>query len=104
MVNNLFLAIVLQGLGGVMFPALWSAGVAYADENAPSGLKATAQGLFGAMTFGFGAAFSGFVGGLLLESIGGRGMFFVFGIVILVGWLLIEGVKKLFPEKELVKA
>jgi len=103
-VNNLFLAIVLQGLGGVMFPALWSAGVAYADENAPSGLKATAQGLFGAMTFGFGAAFSGFVGGLLLESIGGRGMFFVFGIVILVGWLLIEGVKKLFPEKKLVKA
>ncbi len=102
--NNVFLAIVVQGLGGAIFPAMWSGGVAYADENAPVGLKSTAQGLFGAMTFGFGSAVSGFVGGVLLESIGGRGMFFVFGIVILVGMLLIEGLKRLFPEPKPIQA
>lgn len=102
--GNLFFAIAIQGLGGVVFPAMWSAGVAYADENAPAGLKSTAQGLFGAMTFGFGSAVAGFVGGLLLESIGGRGMFLVFGIVTLVGVALIEVVKKLIPEKEVVQA
>ena len=100
LIGNLYLAIALSGLGGVTFPLFWSASVAYADENAPSGLKATAQGVFGAMTFGFGAAFSGFVGGLLLEKVGGNGMFFVFGCVVLVGWLLIEGVTRLFPEKD----
>jgi PPP family 3-phenylpropionic acid transporter len=103
-VDNLFLAIAIQGLGGAVFPAMWSAGVAYADENAPVGLKSSAQGLYGAMTFGFGSAVSGFFGGVLLESIGGRGMFLVFGIVILAGLVLIEGAKRLFPEKELVQA
>jgi MFS family permease len=76
--------------------------VAYADENAPVGMKSTAQGLFGAMTFGIGSAVAGFVGGLLLESIGGRGMFMVFGIVILAGLVLIEIVKRLLPERKVV--
>jgi MFS family permease len=98
------LAIVIQGLGGVIFPAMWSAGVAYADENAPVGLKSTAQGLFGSMTFGFGSAVCGFVGGLLLESVGGDVMFMVFGIIILVGLVIIGGAKRLFPEKELATA
>ncbi|HKJ38134.1 MAG TPA: major facilitator superfamily domain-containing protein 6 [Anaerolineales bacterium] len=102
--GNLYLAIALQGLGGVIFPAMWAAGVAYADANAPVGLKSTAQGLFGSMTFGFGAAVSGFVGGLLLERIGGRGMFLVFGVIILAGLLLIEAVKRFIPEKELARA
>jgi len=101
--SNLYFAIAIPGLGGAVFPAMWSGGVAYADENAPGGLKSTAQGLFGAMTFGFGAAVCGFVGGPLLESIGGRGMFLVLGIIILGGLALIEAVKKLFPEKEFIK-
>jgi len=101
--DNLFLAIAVQGLGGAIFPAMWSAGVAYADENAPAGLKSTAQGLLGAMTFGFGAAVSGFAGGLLLESMGGRGMFMVFGVAILAGLGLIEGFKRIFPEKEMAQ-
>ena len=103
LVSNLFFAIVIQGLGGVVFPAMWSAGVAYADENAPKGMKSTAQGLFGSMTFGFGSAVAGFVGGILLGSIGGKGMFLVFGIVILAGLVLIEGAKWLFPENVVAK-
>ena len=104
LVNNVYLAIVIQGLGGVIFPAMWSAGVSYADENAPVGLKSTAQGLFGSMTFGFGSAVCGFVGGLLLESVGGDAMFMVFGIIILVGLVIIGGAKRLFPETGLATA
>jgi len=61
-------------------------------------LKSTAQGLLGAVAFGFSSAIGGFIGGLLIESIGGRGMFLVFGIIIFVGLALIEGMKRLFPE------
>jgi len=104
LVDNLYLALLIQGLGGLVFPAMWSGGVAYADQNAPAGLKSSAQGLFGAMTFGFGAAVSGFFGGLLLESVGGRGMFLAFGTIILVGLGLIEGLKRLFPEPNLIQA
>ncbi|MBN2118879.1 MAG: MFS transporter [Anaerolineales bacterium] len=93
------LVLVVQVFGGMIFPAMWAAGVSYADENAPAGLKSSAQGLFGAASFGVGAAFSGFISGLLLESIGGRGMFLVLGIIILVGLAIAEGIRRLFPEK-----
>ncbi len=90
----------LQIVSGMIFPAMWLAGVSYADENAPAGLKSTAQGLFGAVTFGIGSSVGGFIGGVLLESIGGRSMFFVFGVVILIGLLLVEGINRIFPAKE----
>jgi hypothetical protein len=41
-------------------------------------------------------------GGLLLESIGGRGLFLVFGIIILTGMTLIEIAKRLLPERNVV--
>jgi MFS transporter, PPP family, 3-phenylpropionic acid transporter len=95
---------ILQAFSGTIFPAMWLAGVSYADENAPAGLKSTAQGLYGAVMFGFGSAVSGFVGGLLLESLGGRGMFLVFGIAILVALALVEGIKRLLPKEETPQA
>ena len=88
----------------MIFPAMWVAGVAYADEHAPAGMKSTAQGLFGAMSFGFGAAIGGFLGGLLLESIGGRGMYLVFGLIILGGLALIEVIKRILPIEEVPQA
>jgi len=100
LVNTPFLVLPVQLFGGTIFPLLWVAGVSYADENAPGGLKSSGQGLFGAMMFGFGSAVTGFTGGLLLESIGGRGMFLVLGIVIFVGLLIAEGLGRLFPEKK----
>jgi MFS family permease len=79
---------------------MWSAGVAYADEQAPVGLESTAQGLFGATSFGFGAAVGGLIGGMLLESVGGRGMFFLFGIIILGGLAVVETVRRILPREE----
>jgi len=96
-----FLVFIVQAFGGTIFPAMWLAGVSYADENAPAGLKSTAQGLFGAVTFGFGSAVGGFLGGLMLENLGGRGMFLVFGIIILVGLAVIEGMKRLLPGEKI---
>jgi PPP family 3-phenylpropionic acid transporter len=98
LVSTPSMVLIVQVFGGTIFPILWVAGVSYADENAPANLKSSAQGLFTAMMFGFGAAVTGFAGGLLLESIGGRGMFLVLGIVIFGGILIAEGARRFFPE------
>ncbi|MBN1886542.1 MAG: MFS transporter [Thermoflexales bacterium] len=81
---NANLVLVIQFLNGLTFPAMWVAGVAYANENAPPGMSATAQGLFNAMVAGFGLAVGGLVGGLLLDSVGTHGIYLLFGIAVLV--------------------
>jgi PPP family 3-phenylpropionic acid transporter len=75
--------LLIQLLNGFSFPAMWMAGVAYAHERAPKGLSATAQGLLGAIVFGIGQAAGGFLGGPLLETIGGRGLFLLYGCLTL---------------------
>lgn len=54
-------------LHGPTFAAMWAAGVAYADEMAPVGLGATAQGMFSGASMGLGLAIGAIAGGYLYE-------------------------------------
>jgi PPP family 3-phenylpropionic acid transporter len=76
------LILPIQLLNGLTFSAMWMAGVAYTHERAPRGLTTTAQGIFTAMVIGIGCAAGGFLGGPLLETLGGRGLFLVYGIIV----------------------
>lgn len=74
-----WLALPINLLHGPSFAVFWAAGVADADAAAPPGLGATAQGLFGAMVFGLGAALGGFIGGPTAEAIGFERLFAILG-------------------------
>lgn len=86
--------LAFQLINGLTYPIFWVAGVSYANEISPEGMKATAQGLFGALVFGFGAAAGGVAGGLLLGGIGGQGMFLVIGAFVLVSVLVITLIER----------
>ncbi len=90
-------ALLIQLLNGLTFPPIWLAGVAYADENAPAGLGATAQGIFGAVVFGVGAALGGLVGGPVLNNLGAHWMSFIFGLVVLALAAVVIVARRLLP-------
>lgn len=81
--------LAFQFLNALTFPLFLVAGVSYANEISPEGFKSTAQGLFGSMVSGFGAAVGGFTGGLLLDSLGGQGLFLSAGIFVLASLVVI---------------
>ena len=93
------LVLIIQMLHGLTFAAFWIAGVSYAEQNAPPGLHTTAQGLFSAMVMGIGMAVGGFIGGILLASIGGRDLYLTFGITILVILAIVAVIHSRLPEE-----
>ena len=86
--------LAFQLLNGMTFPMFIVAGVAYANEISPEGLKSTAQGLFGSMLGGFGSAAGGVAAGLLLRGIGGQGLFLSAGVFVLVCLLVITLIER----------
>lgn len=89
----------VQVLHGFTHPLLSVAGVTYADEVAPAGFKATAQGLFNATLGGVGAAFGGFVGGLIFDRTGGRGVYLAFCLFILLILGLVSLLTRILPSR-----
>ena len=94
------LVLFIQLLNGLTFPAMWAAGVSYADENAPAGMSTTAQGLFGATGLGFGMAVGGFIGGSLLESMGGHSLYLVSGLIVLVTVAIVTLIHRRLPAEQ----
>lgn len=80
-----WLALFIQLLHGPTFSLMWIAGVSYADQIAPGGLEATAQGLFSGVLLGIGTAAGAFLGGWLYEQIGLVSMFRIAALISLIG-------------------
>jgi MFS transporter, PPP family, 3-phenylpropionic acid transporter len=93
MTTQPWVILVIQLCHGLTFAAIYTAGVHYADQVAPPGMKATTQGMFSGTLVGFGAAAGGLLGGILLDSFTPGGMYGITGALVLVGlvaFLLVE--------------
>jgi len=90
--TQVWVVLLIQLCHGLTFAAIYTAGVHFADQVAPIGMKATSQGMFNGTLMGFGAA----VGGLLAAccwTIFPGGMYGFSGALVLVGlivFLLVE--------------
>ena len=83
-----WVVIALQLLHGTAFSGMTVAGVAYADQVAPPGMGATAQGMFYAVFSGLGIALGSLTSSIMREHWGSHTMFQVAGLVALLGLML----------------
>jgi len=88
-----WMLVALQLLHGTAFSGMAVAGVAYADEVAPPGLGATAQGMFNAVFSGIGIAVGALVSSIVRDRWSSPVMFQVAGTaaVLGLGLLLVRG-------------
>ena len=96
-----WVVLVIQLCHGLTFAAIYTAGVHFADQVAPPGMKATTQGMFSGTLMGFGSAAGGLLGGILLDSFSPGGMYGITGTLVLIGmvaFLLVE--RKFFQGNE----
>ncbi len=83
------LVLLVQLLHGFSFSIMWIAGVAYADEYAPAGKQATAQGLFSATMMGLGSATGGLVAGYLYDLTSTQRMFQLIALGLFAGAIVL---------------
>ena len=94
------LVLAIQLLNGFTFPLLSVAGVTYVDDQAPEGFRASAQGLFNGAVLGIGSAVGGFVGGILFDRLGARGMYFAFFVFITIILIIVSLIRRALPPEE----
>jgi MFS transporter, PPP family, 3-phenylpropionic acid transporter len=82
----LVIVTLLQGVG---FALSFVGGVAHVARLAPRHLGATAQGLFGGATVGLGAIAGSGIGGLIVDTVGIRGVFTLSAVAAFVGAALV---------------
>lgn len=93
-----WVVLLIQLVHGLTFAIILIAGVSYADQVAPAGMKATTQGMFSGTLMGFGAATGGLLGGVLMERFQPAGMYAIVGAIVLVSLVAF-----LFIERKLVR-
>jgi MFS family permease len=91
--------VLVQLISGLTFPLIWVAGVTYANEHAPIGMNATAQGVFGSVLMGFGAATGNFLGGFLIDSRGTQFMYMFFGVLVLGTLIIFSLIERRLPKE-----
>jgi MFS transporter, PPP family, 3-phenylpropionic acid transporter len=67
--------LLIQLLHGFSFSLAWSAGVSFADQIAPPGMTATAQGMYTAVQLGIGTATGAILGGWMYQTVGAVQMY-----------------------------
>ncbi len=82
-----WLVLVINLLHGLTFSAMWVAAVNYANQQAPAGLGATAQGVLSGMSMGLAGVVGALIGGFLYDSVGPAAMFGWGGAMVLLGLL-----------------
>ncbi len=90
---HIWVVLLIQLMHGLTYALILVAGVSYADQVAPPGMKASTQGMFAGTMMGFGAAAGGLLGGMLLERFSASGTFAIVGATVLVSlvvFLLVE--------------
>jgi PPP family 3-phenylpropionic acid transporter len=97
-INEPWIILLTQIFHGLTFSAMWVAGVSYANEIAPPGLGATAQGLFNGVFMGVAAATGAMVGGILYQDFGGAIMYRFMSIIVAVSVILYLIIQRIFNQ------
>jgi MFS transporter, PPP family, 3-phenylpropionic acid transporter len=99
-----WMILVTQLLHGLTFSAMWVAGVSYADEIAPPGLGATAQGMLSGVFMGISAAIGAMLGGVLYQDFGGAIMYRTMAIAAAISVLIYFAAQWKFTQTNLSKS
>lgn len=81
-------AIAAQLLHGPSYSALWTAGVSYAHDIAPTGMGASAQSLFGATTYSLAGVVGALLGSQIYATLGPAALFRASGLAAFGGLLV----------------